>query len=177
MTIIHFSAKILPLACILALVGGAVNSDPSQAPAICAALGSNDVLVAHEDCSKFYICSWGKPVARNCPKQLLYNPEKEYCDWPANVNCNRKVNTKGEEDQDTGSSGININEDNTKDVEKICAEAGESDIIRLPHEECSKFYACMSGEPVVFSCAYPLVYNIETQVCDWPSNVDCGNRT
>lgn len=84
-------AKILLLICTLALVGRVlgVNDDPSQAPAICAAQGSNSILVAHEDCSKFYKCYKGVPVPLDCPKPLLYNPEKEWCDWPGNVNCNR----------------------------------------------------------------------------------------
>lgn len=171
-----FSGTILSLLCTLAFVGGAINNDPSQAPAICSALGSNDILVAHEDCTKFYICAWGKPEVKDCPKPLLYNPEKEWCDWPENVKCNREVNKEEKEHHDTGSSEIHFNGDNT-DAEQICADAADTDYVVIPHEACNKLYACMLGKPVEYTCTYPLLYNIDTQVCDWPENVDCGNRT
>lgn len=63
------------------------HSDPSQAPAICAAEESNGVLVAHENCSQFYKCDRRVPVTVDCPASLLYHPELEICDWPQNVDC------------------------------------------------------------------------------------------
>lgn len=169
-----FSVKILPLICTLALVKGAVRASnhPSQAVAICAAPGSDSVLVAHEDCSKFYKCWQGIPVALDCPKPLVYNSEKEWCDWPWNVNCNRE--NIEEEDHGTGSSG---NEgDYTKNAEKICAKEGSHGVV-LPHEVCSKYYMCGLGKPFAYDCISFMVYNIEHNACEWPQNVDCGNRT
>lgn len=61
--------------------------DPSQAPAICAAEGSDGVLVAHEICAHFYKCFEGRPVELGCPLSLKYNPKLESCDWPQNVDC------------------------------------------------------------------------------------------
>lgn len=74
--------------------GNGGNSDPSLAPKICAAEDSDGVLVAHEDCNKFYICNDGVPVSRNCYGDLHYNPSTESCDWPQNVSCgNRRTFT------------------------------------------------------------------------------------
>lgn len=45
------------------------------------------------DCSKYYMCtlnadgSWDK-IHYSCVRPTLFNTEKLYCDWPANVNCN-----------------------------------------------------------------------------------------
>lgn len=157
--------------CTLTLTQGAVrvNNDASQAPAICAAQGSDSTLVAHEDCDKFYKCYRGKPVAISCPKPLLYNPEKEWCDWPENVDCNRPVMK-----EDSGSS--NSAESGNYNAQEICAAANSEDVL-IPHEVCSKFYKCFSGSPVALDCPTHLVYNIELEYCDWPENVDCENRS
>lgn len=147
---IFVPAKILATVCTLALVGGRVNNDPSDAAATCAAPGSNNVLIAHDDCSKYYICSWGKPIVMDCPRPLLFNPEKKWCDWPDNVNCGNTENICGAE----GSHGQ-----------------------MFAHEVCSKFYKCSFGIPYVYNCPPPLLFNIQIRQCDWPQNVDCGTRT
>uniref|UniRef100_A0A2H1VW28 SFRICE_035156 n=1 Tax=Spodoptera frugiperda TaxID=7108 RepID=A0A2H1VW28_SPOFR len=71
--------------------GGNNFDDPSEAPAICAADNSDGILIAHENCNQFYKCGAGRPIALECPENLLYNPEKEFCDWPANVDCGDRV--------------------------------------------------------------------------------------
>ena len=40
------------------------------------------------NCAQFYQCANGHqyPI-QECPEGLLYNAEKEYCDWPENVDC------------------------------------------------------------------------------------------
>ncbi|XP_049875056.1 chondroitin proteoglycan 2-like [Pectinophora gossypiella] len=158
------------------------NSDPSQAQAICAKLESDGTLVAHEDCSKFYKCSEQKPVAQSCPLDLLYNPEKEYCDWPANVECKQlelQPETQPEEDKNEDKNEeITDNENKPAGnidptlAPEICAVSG-SDGILVAHEDCDKFYKCSKGKPVAMSCGPNLLYNAEKEYCDWPQNVKC----
>ncbi|XP_050562071.1 chondroitin proteoglycan 2-like [Spodoptera frugiperda] len=153
------------------------NSDPSQAPAICAAEDSDGILVAHENCNQFYKCSEGKPAALDCPQNLLYNPEKEYCDWEWNVDCGNRIkpddvsNGNSNEDPDQGSGG---NSDPSQ-APAICA-AENSDGILVAHENCNQFYKCSEGKPAALDCPQNLLYNPEKEYCDWPWNVDCGNR-
>ena len=38
------------------------------------------------DCSKYFLCSWGMATIMSCPSGTVFNPNG-YCDWPANVDC------------------------------------------------------------------------------------------
>lgn len=46
-----------------------------------------EMLLAHEDCDKFYKCTYGQPVEKLCPNDLFFNIELGQCDWRANVDC------------------------------------------------------------------------------------------
>lgn len=46
----------------------------------------------------------------------------------------------------------------------------------LVHPDCNKFYKCAYGQPVELDCWGDLFFNINTWECDWPANVDCGDR-
>ncbi|KPJ19355.1 hypothetical protein RR48_10982 [Papilio machaon] len=70
---------------------GTCNCNPGEAPSICAAPDSDGVLVAHENCNQFYICAHGVPVAMRCPGNLLYDPYKEQCWYPEEVDCGDRV--------------------------------------------------------------------------------------
>merc|ERR1740129_6405 len=58
--------------------------------------------------------------------------------------------------------------------------AGASDF-RCPEEfgyyqhptECSLYYVCVFGGPLLESCTGGLVYSHDLQTCDWPRNVAC----
>ncbi|XP_063382928.1 chondroitin proteoglycan 2-like [Cydia fagiglandana] len=173
---------------------GGGNGNPSEAREICAGEGSDGVLVAHENCNQFYKCSEGSPVALDCPLNLLYNFEKEQCDWPENVICEGR-NQGGNDDNSNDKSGDNSsseeadNEDgnndnnnnngggngNPSDAPEICAKEG-SDSVLVAHENCNQYYVCRDGLPVTLDCNPNLVFNPDTDQCDWPELVDCGNR-
>ncbi|KAJ4446604.1 hypothetical protein ANN_13301 [Periplaneta americana] len=49
----------------------------------------------------------------------------------------------------------------------------------LPAPECNKYYRCVYGDPVLFTCEPGTVFNIEKNICDWPENAnrtDCENE-
>ncbi|CAH0588141.1 unnamed protein product [Chrysodeixis includens] len=175
------------------VVGGG-NCDPSEAPAICAADGSNDVLVAHEHCNKYYICLGGNPIALSCPGNLLFNPSKDQCDWPENVDCGNRVipdpdddnsgNDNGGGDNGGSDNGGSDNGGNEvvgggncdpSEAPAICAADGSNDVL-VAHEHCNKYYICLGGNPIALSCPGNLLFNPSNDQCDWPENVDCGNR-
>lgn len=39
------------------------------------------------DCSKFYQCWQGIAYQKSCQSGLLWNQERQYCDWDYNVEC------------------------------------------------------------------------------------------
>nr|AAR06265.1 peritrophic membrane chitin binding protein 1 [Trichoplusia ni] len=174
-------------------IGGG-NCDPSEAPAICAADGSNDVLVAHENCNKYYICLGGKPIARPCPGNLLFNPISDQCDWPEKVDCGERVipdpdddnngNDNGGSDNggsdngsgdNGGSDSIGGGNCDPSEAPTICAADGSNDVL-VAHENCNKYYICLGGKPIARPCPGNLLFNPNSDQCDWPQNVDCGDR-
>lgn len=64
---------------------------------------------------------------------------------------------------------------NGKTPAEICADEGAHGKL-VPHEVCRMFYMCAYGRPFEYDC-HPLVYNPVQEYCDWPENVDCGDRT
>lgn len=163
------------------------NNNPSEAPQICAAAGSDGVLIAHENCNQFYKCSNGLPVPLQCPLNLLYNSTLEYCDWPENVKCGDRIipNDSDDEDHDNESGDNNENHDSeeqnshtncdTSEAPTICSKPDSNGVL-IAHEICNQFYKCSGGEPVSLSCPFGLLYNSKREQCDWPDNVNCGAR-
>lgn len=39
------------------------------------------------DCRKYYQCDNGEYMENECPSDLYFNPEIEFCDWPELANC------------------------------------------------------------------------------------------
>ncbi|XP_075979344.1 chondroitin proteoglycan 2-like [Anticarsia gemmatalis] len=153
------------------------HNDPSQAAAICGTAGSEGVLIAHENCNQFYSCNFGRPVPQICPSGLLFDPTKDRCEWSNTVTCGDRV-VPGPNDNDNGGSQWNGNGANNNDPSQaaaICAAEG-SDNTYIAHEICSNFYKCWAGHPVAFACPPNTLFNPKKDYCDFPQNVNCGNK-
>ncbi|CAG0900989.1 unnamed protein product [Darwinula stevensoni] len=54
---------------------------------------TEDEYFSHpEDCGSFCGCHMGTAYYYICPDELVFNEEAEYCDWPANVECEAPMN-------------------------------------------------------------------------------------
>ncbi|XP_013140733.1 PREDICTED: chondroitin proteoglycan 2-like [Papilio polytes] len=157
------------------------NCNPSEAPSICATKDSDGILVAHENCNQFYKCSEGVPVPLKCSANLLYNPNKERCDWPENVSCGDRVKPDCSNDGNEGQVEDEAGGDkgtcncNPGEAASICA-APDTDSILIAHGNCNKFYICAHGKPVAMSCPADLLYDPYREQCWYPEEVDCGDR-
>ncbi|KAG6456146.1 endochitinase isoform X2 [Manduca sexta] len=57
--------------------------------------------------------------------------------------------------------------ENEVDGSEIC----NSDQDYIPDKKhCDKYWRCVNGEAMQFSCQHGTVFNVELNVCDWPSN-------
>lgn len=54
----------------------------------------NPVFFPHpEECSKYFMCYNGTAIERECYYGLVWSVDKEWCDYPENVNCDRITTT------------------------------------------------------------------------------------
>ncbi|OWR41650.1 peritrophin 1 [Danaus plexippus plexippus] len=145
---------------------GSCNCVPEEAPEICAKIGSDGTLIAHQYCDKYYACMHGRNVTMRCPAGLLYNPYRQWCDYPNNVKCGDRINP--EQDRDTCNCSLSY-------ALTTCENENTNGKI-IAHEICDRFYSCSNKEPVELLCPEGLLFDAKKQICDWPSNVDCGER-
>ncbi|KOB58171.1 Insect intestinal mucin 4 [Operophtera brumata] len=140
-------------------------------------------LLRHEDCHKFYKCTFGKPVEYTCPHDLYFNLDLWECDWPHNVDC------EGRNDPALTTAAPPEPEPQPQPEPQPPTEEEEVEIDflsngcpvdphihwLLPHaEDCNLFYYCVWGELVLRECPSALHFNPVIQVCDWPTNAGCA---
>jgi hypothetical protein len=126
------------------------------------------------DCSKYYICAFGKAYLRMCPAGQEWKLDGSYCDHPVYAKCVRPINPHitttikpTTTTPSTPNKPIGVcpkNEDPTMPTHL-------SDAVN-----CSKFYKCDNGVPKVFFCPATLEWNKDLFICDYPENVICKNR-
>ncbi|KAL1491611.1 hypothetical protein ABEB36_012183 [Hypothenemus hampei] len=103
-------------------------------------------------CNRYVNCWAGNAVEQECSGNLLFNPEKLYCDFPVNVNCRRKPD-------------VHIDLRATKFCQKSSGV--------FPGSSCSKFVNCWNGTAVEQECPDGLFFSTEGY-CDYPERVSCG---
>ncbi|CAO1439718.1 unnamed protein product [Diamesa serratosioi] len=97
-------------------------------------------VMKHESqCGKYIICFGGVRIVRNCSPGLHWSLELQSCTRPEFSEC--------EEDACP----------TTNDPENL---------VFLPDlEDCSKYYLCFDGKPVLFNCAEGFHWNSEHELC------------
>lgn len=110
-----------------------------------AKVGSKCKILSWSPLQNFYKRSY--PFYR-CDDPFLFNPEKETCDWPSNVECGGAV------------PGVD------------CPAAG---IVNVANEKsCSKYYICVNGTAFADECADGLLFDAVDLICRNATLVDCG---
>ncbi|XP_037962441.1 endochitinase [Plutella xylostella] len=64
-----------------------------------------------------------------------------------------------------------VPEENEVDANDVCYA---QDDYMADKKACDKYWRCVNGEPVQFSCQPGTVFNVQLNVCDWP---DSANRS
>jgi peptidoglycan hydrolase-like protein with peptidoglycan-binding domain len=115
------------------------------------------------DCTLFYKCDWGEAILQNCPKGLHFNPILSVCDWPKNAGCTPEV-------LQTAPPVTTWN----PDKEATCPADNSGDVVHLPHEyDCTLFYKCDWGVPILQDCPEGLHFNRILSLCDRPEDAGC----
>ncbi|GIY49226.1 hypothetical protein CEXT_303411 [Caerostris extrusa] len=114
------------------------------------------------DCTLFYVCRNGKAILKQCPKNLHFNRHLSVCDYPENADCKKGIVNEPEKIPKVGTNGQ-------------CPSQNPKHPVLLPHEDCTKFYICESGNPLVKSCQPGLHFNAKLNVCDYPNKAGCDS--
>lgn len=137
--------------------------NPHPAPeSLCS--GLDGVFLADpENCSKYYICAKGYAVSKACGGNLLWNDAMKYCDQPGNVDC--------------GETATGKPQPTHKPEENGCpAVDGPVDVLLPNPADCSTFFKCFRGKPVLHKCQPGLLWNDKMKYCDYPENVECVTK-
>lgn len=121
------------------------------------------------DCRKYFICSNGSKIERECVDGLLWNPEREWCDHPENVpNCN---------------SGDLITPPAPSTTERIhncddwhrCPGIGHG---YLPHlQNCLRYFECNNGIRFLRTCHHGEIFDVDSMKCGDPVSSRCAKYT
>ena len=165
---------------------------------------SGVTLLPHQDCTKFYMCDWGRAHQRSCPDNLHFNPQKNACDWAWEAGCDPSQTAPpgvGTTSQTTSSPGggqttsspgggqttnslppvttsnFEVTATSQAPIDPRCpSENNPSNVVHLPHESyCTMFYICDWGRAVLLSCPDDLHFNRQSDKCDWPWEAGCDS--
>ncbi|CAG7829614.1 unnamed protein product [Allacma fusca] len=104
-------------------------------------------------CDKYLNCWEGDMVIGQCPSGLVFNEKNGACDYPSNVNCS------GREDSRPTMPG------NT-----LCPRP--SGTFGSP-TNCSEFIVCQGGIGSVYSCPPGLYYSNDQGICTYKEDANC----
>lgn len=107
-------------------------------------------------CSKYYQCSNGLPILRDCPATLEFNPVLDICELPETANCANNINY---EKPPTCIPNFHY---------------------YLPSKNCSNFFECLYGKAILQNCPSTLEFNffyfLFFQQCVYPKYSFCSNK-
>jgi len=121
------------------------------------------------DCRKYYVCSNGSKIERECVDGLLWNPKEDWCDLPANV-------------QKCDSSDL-VTPRPPSTTERIynCADWQRCPIVRhgyLPHlQNCRRYFECNNGIRLLRICLQGQVFDVNSMKCGDPVSSICAKYT
>ncbi|XP_037904525.1 fibrillin-3-like [Hermetia illucens] len=120
-----------------------------------------------DGCKSFFICNNNVAIEQRCQDGMLFNAEKNVCDWPQNVRC-----------------GIGHAHRQKRHVEvkkpKIlpsCSNVEENKLYGLKDDNCRTFFRCIDNQAFTYECPSGLIFNQLTNECDWPQTSECRNVT
>jgi len=118
------------------------------------------------NCRKYTHCLGGKGEHLTCRDNLLFEPNKIWCDYPANVDCgDRPICDDCDENCETPPTKP------PSECTHVCTSDGY-----FPEGCCSNnFCVCEGGHGNLMHCQPGLIYNEVNMWCDYPANVPCCN--
>ncbi|UJR27800.1 hypothetical protein I4U23_009070 [Adineta vaga] len=144
----------------------------------------NDFIAHPTDCKRYAYCANGVPQPKNCTKSLFWSQKEKMCVWPVQSDCPEKNTYLEYPDRPTRIDswiprGLTDKPRVTpmSHVFQARVECPSMQPGRVPDPfDCSLYHECLQGTAMVTFCPAQLLYNRETQNCDYPQEVQCKNR-
>ncbi|CAH1785311.1 unnamed protein product [Owenia fusiformis] len=140
------------------------------------------------DCYRFWQCSYGVAYSLVCPENLIYNAEKEQCDYPG-VWSEKWTNGECADIVDMSVARRAVADDEAGvEIDEVDGNENETEVIvtdfKCPEffglftdpEDCTKWWHCAHNTPFHMDCPLGLHFNTKTSQCDWPENARCGEN-
>lgn len=132
-------------------------------------------------CEKYFRCVYGRPVPKQCPEKMLFNPSIGNCDLYYNVDCPTAENDYLEDENLveaienlTGRSFIRnrkvdqnyIEEQVSTNFEGKSGETSTLKFVYLPHESYDNaYYKIENGEKLLVFCEQGMVFSFDLEIC------------
>jgi hypothetical protein len=113
------------------------------------------------DCSIYHDCYHGTDLISYCPGQLQYNPNKQTCDHPQNVQCREYLWIHKLIIVCIGKNKCTIKNEGAR---------------FLHPTSCCHFYQCISGQLILQTCLQPNLFDLQTRQCLSYKKVKCDER-
>lgn len=116
-------------------------------------------------------------IVDTCSEGLLFNDISKECDFESRVTCS---SARVQSARLSSSFQPDSYSDTTQYTDTDRQVIGH---FQCPHEglfehpyDCSKFIQCAHSGLFVQNCGPGTVFNPSLLVCDWPKNVECGEK-
>ncbi|XP_019545234.2 probable chitinase 10 [Aedes albopictus] len=137
----------------------------------------HQVYLPHEDCTKYYICSWGGvAIEQKCPPNLHWNQQLSYCDYPGLAGCNSTSSpTSPPTTPSSTPSATNTTTPVPVPQSENCPEVYDPNHqVYFPHADCTKYYICTyEGNKLEQNCPAGLHWSQSNSYCDRPELAQC----
>lgn len=131
-----------------------------------------DIIPNIYEPTSFLVCADGQYLLIPCAPGLFWNPILNACDWPPNVDYGKAINASVTKDSNEAESSKSEESEESDASESSCNNGDY-----LIGFNCSTFYHCIDGVPVLLSCPSKLRWNQKSKVCDLPENVQCTEES
>ena len=123
------------------------------------------------NCRKYWTCMGNLNAEHKiCKDGLLFKPEKQWCDYPENVNCGERPVC------DDCDGNCVTNSPPPIDCGHYMNCTGMADGYYPDPYNCRKYWHCYGGDGEHIMCDDNLVYDPVNVWCNFPESVDCGDR-
>ncbi|XP_011196819.1 protein obstructor-E [Zeugodacus cucurbitae] len=183
---------------LLAIFGLIVATNAAASINICQGVADNIFVADITNCSNYFICVNGQPIAQQCRNKYFFNGNTQSCQASnaTCLKCNASVLSSvalsrtcnkyalcfdGQPLLQQCADDLQFNPqlnacDYPQTVDCVanqCSIYAKSPVYVTSKASCSKYYICMQGQPQAQNCLSNLVFNPVKNQCDLPAKTNC----